>query len=172
MIVRGKNLKMEVGEGSTRKRRVGCKISGCTQRGRYNYGIEYFYHGFCKDHYSLYQEGIIDLSGNSIRLKLQGCRNISEHAPMRQKYVRWKKEDHVKNHLRCKISNCYRDGELNHGKRHFPRNFCSFHYRECYLKGIIDIDGNIICNKDKRKNRRKFVITPKMVKECKRTVMF
>jgi hypothetical protein len=126
------------------RKRTKCKIDGCTVRGRYNYGVEYFYYGFCKDHYSLYQEGIIDINGNVLRPKYTGVRDITDKSPSRKKYIRWRKTDHVKNNLRCKVSRCEKDGELDRGRRRFPKGFCSHHYREWYLKGFMDIDGKVI----------------------------
>jgi len=128
----------------TSRRRIKCKIEGCKIRGRYNYGIECFYYGFCKKHYSQYQEGMIDINGNKIRPSYRGCSNITNKYPLRKKYVRWRKTDHVKNNLKCKVGRCERKGELDRGKMRFPKGFCSYHYRGWYLKGFMSIKGIVI----------------------------
>jgi hypothetical protein len=121
-----------------------CKINNCHIRGRYNYGKEYFYHGFCKKHYSLYQEGIIDFHGKKIRTKLQGNYKIKNQSPFKESGKRWNKEDHIRNHLRCKIVGCEKSGEISKGKMRYFKGMCSYHYREWYLKGFMDENADII----------------------------
>lgn len=143
-----------------------CKIKGCKQRGRYNYGKEYFYHGFCKDHYSLYQEGIIDFKGNQIRPKRNGCKDWGEYKDLREPGKRWNKKDHVDHNFRCKIVGCERHGEKSHGKEYYFKGFCSYHYREWFLKGFIDEEGNIVSSLNKGINNAK--ISRKMIKYYKK----
>ena len=150
----------------------GCKIKGCKIRGRYNYGREYFYHGFCKKHYSQYQSGIIDFHGKKIRKSMRGIKNIEEIFPYRKKGVPWNKKDHVKNGLRCKICGCERSGEISHGKMRYFKGMCSYHYREWYLKGFMDEEGNFIIKKTDNKINKKsilsnFTISRDMVKKIK-----
>lgn len=144
-----------------------CKIRRCKQRGRFNYGKEYFYHGFCKDHYSLYQEGIIDFHGKPIREKKQGSKTIEKTFPLRKKGKRWNKADHICNNLRCKVVGCERDGEKSHGKNYYYHGFCSYHYREWYLKGFMDVDGNLILKVKEQTIVKDDKITAKMIKKFK-----
>jgi len=157
-----------------RKDKKGCKIPKCKIRGRYNYGREYFYHGFCKKHYSQYQEGIIDFRGKKIRKSMRGIKNIEELFPKRKNGKRWNKVDHVKHGLRCKICGCERHGEISHGKERFFKDFCSYHYREWYLKGFMDESGNpIITTKENTKKTKtikkkiSFKVTDYMIKKIK-----
>jgi len=156
-----------------------CKIDGCKIRGRYNYGKEYFYHGFCKKHYSLYQEGIIDFQGNKIRPKLVGIRDTEiRELYNREKGKRWNKEDHVKNQLRCKICGCERSGEISHGKMRYFKGMCSYHYRDWYLKGFMDENGDLIIKtsdnivKSKNKIISNIIISRKMVRNIKKNFDF
>jgi hypothetical protein len=150
-----------------------CKIEGCKIRGRYNYGKEYFYHGFCKKHYSQYQEGIIDFHGNSIRPSLQGIKNLDKYNSLRKIGRRWNKQDHIDNNLRCKICGCERDGEISHGKMRYFKGMCSYHYRKWYLKGFMDESGSLIIGiKGEKKNEYKSlyknnIITRKLVRQYK-----
>jgi hypothetical protein len=156
-----------------------CKIDGCNIRGRYNYGIEYFYHGFCKNHYSQYQEGIIDFHGNVIRPKLYNLKDIKEYKKYnREKGKRWNKEDHVKNQLRCKICGCERSGEVSHGKIRYFKGMCSYHYRDWYLKGFMDENGDLIIKtsenitKSKKKVISNIIISIQMVKKIRKNFNF
>lgn len=157
-----------------RKKNKCCKISGCKIRGRYNYGREYFYHGFCKKHYSQYQEGIIDFHGNPIRPSLQGIKDVEKYTDFRKRGKRWNKTDHIEHNLRCKICGCERPGEISHGKMRYFKGMCAYHYRQWYLKGFIDSEGNIITGPQGEKPKKKkcppkrAIITRQMVKYFKR----